>query len=201
MQTKMDLVLEDVRNGKPVLIIDDSQREDEADIVIALERCTEHNLAFGMLNARGLMCLSLTRQRIEELKIPPMPTNNLDPLQTPFCCPVDAVDGTTTGMSAQDRMKTISVILDPKALPTDLHYPGHLQILKARDGLLKDRQGHTESSVQLVLLAGLKPAAMIQEIINPDGSMMKGKQVQDFAKMYNLRIVTVQEIYDATYKS
>ncbi len=196
--SNIDLVLEDVKNGKPVIIVDDSQREDEGDVVLAAEKCDEYNLAFCMLHARGLMCLSMTRSRVEGLGIPPMPTNNLDALQTPFCCPVDAVEGTTTGMSVGDRLKTISVVLDDDHKPNKLHYPGHMQILKARDGLLDERKGHTESSVALVLLAGLKPVAMIQEIINTDGTMAKEKDIKTFAKTYGLRVVSVQEIDEAS---
>lgn len=197
----IEIILEEVRNGRPVIIVDATDREDEGDVVLAAEKCDIHNLAFCMLHARGLMCVSMMRNRVENLGIPGMPTNNLDPLQTPFCCPVDAVEGTTTGMSVHDRLKTLTVLLDDNAKSNQLHYPGHMQILRARDGLLKDRQGHTESSVELVKLAGLKPVAMIQEIMHIDGTMLKGEGLHAFAKTYNIKIVSIQQIQEAVYGS
>lgn len=197
--TKIETILEDVRNGKPVIIIDDSDREDEGDLVLAAEMANQYNLAFCMNHGGGLMCLPCTKDRLERLGIPMMPSNDLDPLQTPFAASIDAVEGTTTGMSVQDRMKTISVLLDENSKPKELHYPGHLFPLRAKDGLLKERRGHTESSVELVKLAGFKPVSMIIEIMNEDGTMTKGEQLHKFAKTYGLNIITIQEIYDAVY--
>lgn len=197
--TKIDAVLEDVRNGVPVIIIDDSHREDEGDLVLAAEKADKFNLAFCMKHARGLMCLPCTKDRLDRLNIPMMPSNNLDTLQTPFTVSVDAVEGTTTGMSVSDRLKTVSVLLDEESKPSELSHPGHLFPLRAKDGLLKDRRGHTESSVELVKLAGFKPVSVIIEIMNDDGTMTKGQQLIDFAKTYNLKIVTIDEIYSAVY--
>lgn len=197
--TKIDAVLEDVRNGVPVIIIDDSHREDEGDLVLAAEKADKFNLAFCMKHARGLMCLPCTKDRLDRLNIPMMPSNNLDALQTPFTVSVDAVEGTTTGMSVADRLKTVSVLLDEKSKPSELSHPGHLFPLRAKEGLLKDRRGHTESSVELVKLAGFKPVSVIIEIMNDDGTMTKGQQLTDFAKIYNLKIVTIDEIYSAVY--
>lgn len=191
--------LEDIRNGKPVIIIDDSDREDEGDLVLAAEMANQYNLAFCMEHGGGLMCLPCTKDRLDRLQIPMMPSNGLDPLQTPFAVSVDAVEGTTTGMSVFDRLKTISVLLDENSSTKELHYPGHLFPLRAKDGLLKERRGHTESSVELVKLAGLKPVSVIIEIMNHDGTMTKGKQLEEFAKTYSISIVTIEEIYDAVY--
>lgn len=192
-------VLEDVRNGNPVIIIDDSDREDEGDLVISAEMANEVNLAFCMLRARGLMCLPCTRDRLEKLQIPMMPSNNRDVLQTPFACSIDAVAGTTTGMSVQDRLKTIAVLLNDNSKPEELSYPGHLFPLRAKDGLLTERRGHTESSVELVKLAGFKPVSVIIEMMNDDGTMKRGKQIFDFAATHGLNVVTIQEIYDEVY--
>lgn len=194
-----DIILNDVRVGKPVIIVDDSNREDEGDLVLAAERVDRWNLSFCMLHARGLMCIPCTRERLERLQVPMMPSNNLDPLQTPFSVSVDAVEGTTTGMSVFDRLKTIAVMVDDHSIPNQLSYPGHMFPLRARDGLLKERQGHTESSVELVKLVGFKPVAVIIELMNSDGTMMRGSQLQDFASMYNINIVAIQEIHDAVY--
>jgi len=195
----MKLILEDVREGKPVIIIDDSDREDEGDLVIAAEKADQLNLAFCMKNARGLMCLPCTGERLERLGVPMMPTNNRDTLQTPFACSVDAVEGTTTGMSVFDRLKTISVLLNEDSKPEELSYPGHLFPLRAKPGLLKERRGHTESSVELVKLAGFKPVAVIIEIMNDDGTMTKGEQLHNFAKTYDIKVVSIQDIHEAVY--
>jgi 3,4-dihydroxy 2-butanone 4-phosphate synthase len=195
----IDLVLEDVRNGKPVIIVDDSDREDEADLVIAGEKANAENLVFLIKKGGGLMCLSCTQDRLDRLQIPMMPTNNLDTLQTPFAVSIDAVEGTTTGMSVHDRLKTIQVFTSETSQPAELSQPGHLFPLRAKPGLLKDRRGHTESSVELVKLAGLKPVAVIIEMMNADCTMTKGKKLLQFAKRNNIRIVSIDEIYEAVY--
>lgn len=199
MSLNISKALEDVRNGKPVIIIDDSDREDEGDLVLAAEMANQFNLAFCMKHGGGLMCLPCTKDRLDRLGIPMMPSNDLDPLQTPFATSIDAIEGTTTGMSVFDRLKTISVLLDENSTQSQLHYPGHLFPLRAKDGLLKERRGHTESSVELVKLAGFKPVSMIIEMMNGDGTMTKGQQIHDFAKTYGLTVVTIDEIYDAVY--
>lgn len=195
----IDLALEDVRNGKPVIIVDDSDREDEADLIIAAEKATKENLIFLINKGGGLMCLSCTQDRLNRLKIPMMPTNNLDTLQTPFAVSIDAVKGTTTGMSVYDRLKTIEVFTSESSKPEELSQPGHLFPLCAKSGLLKDRRGHTESSIELVKLAGLKPVAVIIEMMNKDCTMTKGKKLLQFAKKNNIKIVTIDEIYETVY--
>jgi 3,4-dihydroxy 2-butanone 4-phosphate synthase/GTP cyclohydrolase II len=196
---KLDLVLKDIVQGKPVAIVDATNREDECDLVWSAEHVTEHSLAFGINHAKGLMCISCAGSVVERLGIPPMPTNNLDKFQTPFMCPVDAVNGTTTGMSVSDRMKTLAVFLNVNSKPNELHYPGHMQVLKARDGLMKERQGHTEASVELMKFLGLQPIAIIQEVMGPAGNMMREKELQDFLSIYNIRSITTQEIYEMVY--
>jgi 3,4-dihydroxy 2-butanone 4-phosphate synthase/GTP cyclohydrolase II len=199
--SKIKLVLEEIRFGRPVIIVDESDREDEGDLVLAAEMANEFNLAFCIRNGGGLMCLPCEGNRVDRLQIPMMPSNGLDPLETPFTVSIDAVEGTTTGMSVQDRMKTIAVLLDETSTAEELHYPGHLFPLRAKDGLLLERRGHTESSLELVKLAGYKPVSVIVEIMNEDGTMKRGQRLHDFAKIYNLMIISVEEIYDEVYNS
>jgi 3,4-dihydroxy-2-butanone 4-phosphate synthase len=181
-------ILNDVKRGKPVIIIDDSNREDEADIVIAAEAVNEYNLVFSMRHAK-----------LNQFNIKMMNSNGLDDLGTPFATSIDAVEGTTTGMSVHDRLKTIKIFVDENSKPGQLAQPGHLFPLCGKPNLLKDRRGHTESSLELVKLAGFKPISIIIEIMNDDGTMTKGNQIYTFAKIYDLKIITVDEIYNAVY--
>ena len=175
--------LDNYNNGKPIILVDEYDRENEGDIVIAAEKCNVDNLVFTMNNARGLMCLPAEGSILDRLKLPPMVENNTDPNETPFTVSIDASEGTTTGMSVQDRLRTISVLLDDNSKPEELSRPGHLFPLRARDNLLKVRRGHTEGSIQLMKLAGVKPVAMIVEIMNDDGTMAKGGDLDKFAEV------------------
>lgn len=197
--TKIEQVIDDVRNGRPVIVVDDYDREFEGDIVLAAEKANEYNLIFSMRHAKGLMCLPCLQERCDRLEIPMMETNNNDKFGTPFTVSIDAIEGTTTGMSVYDRLKTISVFVDENSKPNQLAQPGHLFPLRARPGLLKERRGHTEGSVELCLLSGMKPVSVIIEIMNEDGTMTKGEQLEKFAKIYNLNIISIEEIYDAVY--
>lgn len=196
----IEQVLQDIHNGVPIIIVDDYDRENEGDVVIAGEKATEHNLLFFMNYAKGLMCIPCEGNVLDNLKIPQMGRNNNDKYGTPFSISVDAVKGTTTGMSVADRLKTIKVLSDQNSKPEDLAQPGHLFPLRAHDDLVKGRRGHTEAAVEIVKLAGLKPVSVIAEIMNQDGSMAKEQQLVDFAKIFNLKMISVQEIYDAVYK-
>jgi 3,4-dihydroxy 2-butanone 4-phosphate synthase/GTP cyclohydrolase II len=197
---KFKSIIEDIKNGKPVIVVDDYDREFEGDVVIAGEKATEENLIFAMKHAKGLMCLPVLQKTCDRLDIPMMNRNNNDKYGTPFTVSIDAIEGTTTGMSVYDRLKTISVLVDDNSKPNDLAQPGHLFPLKANPDLLKGRRGHTEASLELVIAAGLKPIAVIVEVMNDDGTMTKGKQLDSYAKIYGLNIISVQEIYDAVYK-
>lgn len=197
---KFEDILTDIRNGKPVIVVDDYDREFEGDVVISAEKATAENLIFAMKHARGLMCLPVLQHTCDRLHIPMMHSNQNDKYGTPFTVSIDAVEGTTTGMSVSDRLKTISVLLDDTSVPTELAQPGHLFPLRAKPGLLTERRGHTEASIELMLAAGLKPIAVIVEIMNDDGTMTKGEQLSQYAKVYNLNIISVEEIYDAVYK-
>jgi len=198
-KTKFDQVLEDIRNGKPVVVVDDYDREFEGDLVIAAEKATAENLIFAMRHAKGLMCLPCLQERIDRLDIPMMRTNKQDKFGTPFTVSIDAIEGTTAGMSVYDRLKTIEVFLNEDSKPNQLAQPGHLFPLRALPGLLNDRRGHTEASVELMIASDLKPVAVIIEIMNEDGTMVKGADLERYAKIYNLTMISVEEIYDAVY--
>jgi len=199
MKSKIEQIVEDIKNGKPIIVVDDYDREFEGDIVIAAEMANEFNLTFSMRHARGLMCLPCLQERCDRLDIPMMRTNNNDKYGTPFTVSIDAIDGTTTGMSVFDRLKTISVFLDENSEPKELAQPGHLFPLRARPGLLKERRGHTEGSIEIVKYCGFKPVAVIIEIMNEDGTMTKGEQLEKYAKIYNLNIISIEEIYEEIY--
>ena len=199
MTNKMLNILEDIKNGKPIILVDEYHRENEGDIVIAAEKCNAENLVFTMNNARGLMCLPCDGDILDKLEIPPMVQNNTDPNETPFTVSIDALEGTTTGMSVHDRLKTISVLTNPDSKPEELCRPGHLFPLRSRKGLLKERRGHTEGSIQLMELAGMKPIAMIVEIMNWDGTMAKGGDLDKFAIEHGLSVISIEEVYEAAY--
>tara|TARA_B110000196_G_C21124676_1_gene655169 strand:+ start:660 stop:1289 length:630 start_codon:yes stop_codon:yes gene_type:complete len=196
---KMLNVLEDISNGKPIILVDEYNRENEGDIVVAAEKCTVENLVFTMNNARGLMCLPCDGEILDKLELPPMVQNSTDPNETPFTVSIDGLEGVTTGMSVHDRLKTISILLNPDSKPEELARPGHLFPLRARTNLLKDRRGHTEGSIQLMGLAKMKPIAMIVEIMNSDGTMAKGGDLEKFAHTHGLSIISIEEVYEATY--
>jgi len=195
----IDAVLEDVKNGVPILIVDDHDRENEADLVLAAEKVTKHNLLFLMNHGKGLMCIPCEGSVLDNLEIPQMNRNNNDKFGTPFAVSVDASEGTTTGMSVFDRLKTIEVLVDENSKPNQLSQPGHLFPLRSHPDLLQGRRGHTEASVEIVKHAGLKPISIIVEIMNNDGTMLRGEQIAEYAKVYNLKVISVQEIYDKVY--
>ena len=197
----LDKVINDIKNGVPVVVVDDRGREDEADIVISASSVNVQSLLFAMRHARGLMCLPCMQSTLDRLAIPMMPSNHLDRMATPFTVSVDAVSGTTTGMSVFDRMKTISVLVDPNSKPTELSQPGHLFPLRANENLLKGRRGHTEVSIELMRLADQPLVSIIMEIMNEDGTMLNGEQAQDYADKFNLNITSLNQVYDKVYCS
>lgn len=192
-------ILEDIRRGIPIILVDDKMREDEADIVLAAEYANETNIVFCMNNARGLMCIPTCGTILDRLQLPPMVELSTDKNNTPFTVSVDAAVDTTTGMSVSDRLKTIKVFTDVNSKPSDLNRPGHLFPLRPRSNLLKDRRGHTEGSIELMRLAKCMPVSIIVEIINDDGTMARGDNILTFAEKHNLKVVSVQDIYEAVY--
>ena len=198
MNFRIKQAIEDLKNGKPIVVVDSIDREWEGDIVLSAETVTKENLIFTINHAKGLMCLPTTGEILDRLEIPLMVEKTSDPLETPFTVSIDGID-TGTGMSVEDRLKTIKILLNENSKPTDLKKPGHLFPLRAKKGLLKERQGHTEASIELMKLANLKLVAIICEIMNEFGEMRKGNELEQFAKIYNLTFISVEEIYKTVY--
>ncbi len=187
-------VLEDVRNGKMVIIVDDEDRENEGDLMIAAEKVTPEAITFMARFACGLICLSITEEMAKKLDLPLMVKDNTSPFQTAFTVSIEAREGITSGISAYDRARTIKVAIDDNTKPEDLVRPGHVFPLIAKNGGVLVRVGHTEASVDLARLAGLKPAGVICEIMKEDGSMARLPDLEKFAEKHNLKIVTIADI-------
>ena len=186
--------LEDIKAGKFVIVVDDEDRENEGDLVMAAEKVTADSINFMAKYGRGLICAPLTGQRLDELNIPMMVTNNTSKFTTGFAVSVEAKEGTTTGISAADRARTVQVLVDPKTKPDDLLMPGHMFPLRAKDGGVLVRVGQTEATVDLARLAGLKPAGVLCEIMNEDGTMARLPQLELIAKKFNLKIISVADL-------
>ncbi len=187
-------VLDDIANGKMVILVDDEDRENEGDLCMAAEKVTPEAINFMAKYGRGLICLSLTPERVEELKLPMMTDDNTSPFGTAFTVSIEAKKGVTTGISAADRARTILTAIDPRTKPEDLVRPGHVFPLKAKAGGVLQRAGQTEGSVDLARLARLTPAGVICEIMSDDGTMARVPELMEFAKRHNLKIVTIKDI-------
>ncbi len=186
--------IKEIRDGKMVIVVDDEDRENEGDLTMAAERVTPEAINFMAKHGRGLICISLPIRRLDELQIPLMVSENTAPYETAFCVSVEARQGVTTGISAQDRATTIQALVDPKTRPENLARPGHVFPLRAREGGVLARAGQTEAAVDLSRLAGLSPAGVICEIMNEDGNMARVPQLFEFAKAHDLRIITVKDL-------
>jgi 3,4-dihydroxy 2-butanone 4-phosphate synthase/GTP cyclohydrolase II len=191
---KIEAALEDIRQGKMVILVDDEDRENEGDLTMAAERVKPEAINFMAKYGRGLICLSLTDQRLNELRLPMMVSENTSRFQTAFTVSIDARKGVTTGISAADRATTILTAVDGNTQPEDLVSPGHVFPLRAREGGVLVRTGQTEGSVDLARLAGLKPAGVICEIMKDDGTMARMPDLLIFAKEYGLKIVTIADL-------
>jgi len=189
-------ILEELRAGRMIILVDDEDRENEGDLTIAAEKVTPEIINFMATHARGLICLALTPERIEELQLPPMSPDNTSRFQTAFHVSIEAATGVTTGISAHDRARTIQVAVDPKSRPEDLVRPGHVFPLRAREGGVLVRTGQTEGSVDLARMAGLIPAGVICEIMNDDGTMARVPQLLEFAQQHNIKICSIQDIIE-----
>jgi len=188
--------IREIRKGKFVILVDDEDRENEGDLAIAAEKVTPHSINFMAKHARGLICLALTPDRVEDLHLPQQAVENTATFGTAFTVSIDARKDITTGISAADRATTIHVAIDPKSKPTDLARPGHIFPLKAQKGGVLRRAGQTEGSVDLARLAGLNPSAVICEIMNEDGTMARVPELTKFAKMHRLKMVTVKALIE-----
>jgi GTP cyclohydrolase II/3,4-dihydroxy-2-butanone 4-phosphate synthase len=185
--------LEDIRQGKMIVMVDDEDRENEGDLVMAAEMATPEAINFMATNGRGLICVPMTKNRIHALQLEQMVAENTDPHGTAFTVSVDAVTS-TTGISAFERAATVKILADPQSEPAELHRPGHIFPLQARDGGVLVRAGHTEGSVDLARLAGLQPAGLICEIMNEDGTMARVPDLLLFVKKHNLKIITLKDL-------
>ena len=188
--------IRDIKKGKFIILVDDEDRENEGDLVIAAEHVTPHAINFMARHARGLICLALTPQRVEELQLPQQAAENTATFGTAFTVSIDARKDITTGISAADRATTIHVAIDPKSKPGDLARPGHIFPLKAQQGGVLKRAGQTEGSVDLARLAGLTPAGVICEIMNEDGTMARVPELTKFAKAHKLKMVTIKALIE-----
>ena len=190
----IDSALVDLKAGRPLVVVDDENRENEGDVICAAQFATPDNINFMAVNARGLICLALSGERLDRLELPLMVSKNTDNNQTAFTVSIDAVNGVSTGISAEDRARTIQVAIHPDTKPQDLRRPGHIFPLRAIDGGVLKRAGHTEASVDLARLAGLYPSGVICEIQNPDGSMARLPELIDYAKTHNLKIISIADL-------
>jgi 3,4-dihydroxy 2-butanone 4-phosphate synthase/GTP cyclohydrolase II len=188
--------IRDIKKGKFVILVDDEDRENEGDLVVAAEKATPQAINFMARHARGLICLALTPERVEELQLPQQAVENTAAFGTAFTVSIDARKDITTGISAADRATTIHVAIDPKSKPSDLARPGHIFPLKAQRGGVLRRAGQTEGSVDLARLAGLLPAGVICEIMNEDGTMARVPELTKFAKTHKLKMVTVKALIE-----
>ncbi len=187
--------IEDIKNGKVIIVVDDEDRENEGDFVAAAENITPELVNFMATHGRGLICAPLTESRCKELHLGMMVNNNTDPMETAFTVSVDLRGrGVTTGISASDRSKTIQALVDPTTRPFDLARPGHIFPLKAKNGGVLRRTGHTEAAIDFARLAGLKPAGVIVEIMNEDGTMARLPQLLEVAHKFDLKIVSIEDL-------
>jgi len=188
--------VEDIRVGKMVVVVDDEDRENEGDLTIAAEKVTPEVINFMARHGRGLICLPMTGERLDELRIPLMVQDEQNSARfgTAFCVPIEAKQGTTTGISAADRARTVLAAIDPRTNPMDLARPGHMFPLRAVPGGVLQRSGQTEAAVDLARLAGFYPAGVICEIMNEDGTMARVPQLERFCRAHGLRMITVKDL-------
>jgi 3,4-dihydroxy 2-butanone 4-phosphate synthase/GTP cyclohydrolase II len=187
-------IVEDAREGRPYILVDAEDRENEGDVIIPAQFATPHQINFMAKHARGLICLSITAERARQLRLPPMAIENAAPHSTAFTVSIEAKDGVTTGISAHDRAHTIAVAIDPSKGPDDIVSPGHVFPLVAKEGGVLVRAGHTEAAVDISRLAGLNPAGVICEVMNDDGTMARLPDLVAFAQLHGLKIGTISDL-------
>ncbi|RYX83101.1 3,4-dihydroxy-2-butanone-4-phosphate synthase [bacterium] len=194
--SSVEEALADFRAGKFLIVTDDESRENEGDVIIAAEFCDAKAINFMTQHARGIICVPMEGPRLESLRLTPMASQNTDPHGTAFMSSVDAARhfGTTTGVSAADRARAVQVLVNPDSKPTDLTTPGHLFPLRAREGGLLVRAGHTEAALDLCYLTGLKPAAVICEILNQDGDSANVPELKELAEKFDIKMITIEEL-------
>src|SRR5918992_4411589 len=186
--------VEAIREGRMIIVVDDEDRENEGDLTIAAEKITPEAINFMARYGRGLICLSMTGERLDQLEIPLMVEKNTTTFNTAFCVSIEAKHGTSTGISAADRASTVLAAIGPGTKPSDLSRPGHMFPLRARDGGVMVRAGQTEAAVDLARIAGLYPAGVICEIMNDDGTMARVPQLAKFARKHRLPLITIADL-------
>jgi 3,4-dihydroxy 2-butanone 4-phosphate synthase len=195
-QNRFLQALDDMRRGHPVILVDDFDRENEGDLIVAAEKLSVPAMALMIREGSGIVCLCLTGETIDRLELPLMVEHNESRYQTAFTVSIEARQGVTTGVSAQDRVTTIRTAIADGAGPWDLARPGHVFPLRAASGGVLARTGHTEGSVDLARMAGLRPAAVLCEITNPDGTMAKGDDIDRFARAHNMVVLSIAELVE-----
>jgi 3,4-dihydroxy 2-butanone 4-phosphate synthase/GTP cyclohydrolase II len=194
--TKIESAIRDLQQGKMIILTDHPDREDEGDLIFPAEKITPDTMNFMIRHSSGIICLSLTAEHLQQLNLPlmvPSPENTT-PHHTSFTVSIDARVGITTGVSAADRARTIQATLGDNAKPDDFIKPGHVFPLRAKPGGVLERAGHTEGSIDIMRLAGFKPAAVMGELMNPDGSMMQGAQLNQFAEAHQFQVLSIEDI-------
>lgn len=192
--SKIEDALKDFKDGKFVIVVDDEDRENEGDLIIAAEKITAEKVNFMLKNARGVLCAPITLSRADELDLPRQVEENTSMLGTPFTVTVDKLEGCSTGVSAHDRAETIKALADPNSTPQTFGRPGHINPLYAQDNGVLRRSGHTEAAVDLCKLTGLYPAGALMEIMNEDGTMARMPELQEKAKEWGLKIITIKDL-------
>lgn len=203
MFNSIEEIIEDVRQGKMVILVDDEARENEGDLILASEHVSPQAINFMATEARGLICLSMSPEQVQRLALPLMVRDDLNesPNKTAFTVSIEASSGVSTGISAKDRAHTVKVASDPLAQPHHVHTPGHIFPIRAQQGGVLRRAGHTEASVDLAKLAHLNPSAVICEIMNPDGTMARVPELIQFAKKHNIKIGTIVDLIEYRLKT
>ena len=196
LEGRIAAALAATRAGIPVILLDDFDRENEADLIVAAEKLTVETMALVIRECSGIVCLCLSAERVRELELPPMAIENGSRYGTPFTVSIEARHGVTTGVSAADRVTTIRAAIAADAKPDDLVRPGHVFPLRATPGGVLSRAGHTEGSVDLSVMAGLQPSAVLCELMNPDGTMMRGEAIERFAEERGFPILTIAEMIE-----
>src|SRR3982750_758458 len=202
MLHSIESAIEDIRSGKIVIVVDDEDRENEGDFIVAADKVTPEVINFMSKHGRGLICVPLPEERCDELGLELMVNNNTALHETAFTVSVDLLgQGCTTGISAHDRAKTVQALIDPATQPSDLGRPGHIFPLKAKSGGVLRRVGHTEATIDLARLAGFEPAGVLVEIMNEDGSMARLPELRKIAKKFDLKLISIKDLIEYRLKT
>ena len=191
---RVETAVEAIKNKKGVIVTDDESRENEGDMFFSAEYVTEEQMALLIREGSGIVCLCMTEDKADELELPLMVKDNTSTYGTGFTITIEAAEGVTTGVSAHDRVTTVRAASKDGAKPEDLHHPGHVFPLRAKNGGVLERDGHTEANIELMKLAGLKPMGVLCEITNPDGTMARMPEILEFSKVHDMPVVTINDI-------